>query len=51
LKKSHEGDILVRKTKGSIEDIAQRIEKASSKESIDVDMVVAEAVEWARRSK
>ena len=46
------GDILLRKTKEvSIEDIANKIEKAPAEESIDVDTIVAEAVEWARRSK
>lgn len=46
------GDILLRKTKEvSIEDIAKKIEKATSEESIDVDTIVAEAVEWARKSK
>jgi AbrB family looped-hinge helix DNA binding protein len=46
------GDILLRKTKEvSIEDIANKIEKATAEESIDVDTIVAEAVEWARRSK
>jgi AbrB family looped-hinge helix DNA binding protein len=46
------GDILLRKTKEvSIEDIAKKIEKATNEESIDVDTIVAEAVEWARKSK
>ena len=46
------GDILLRKTEEvSIEDIAKKIEKVTREESIDVDKVVAEAVEWARRSK
>ena len=46
------GDILLRKTKElSIEDIANKIEKATGQESIDVDTIVAEAVEWARKSK
>ena len=46
------GDILLRKTKeASIEEIAKKIEKTTSKESIDVDTIVAEAVEWARKSK
>ena len=46
------GDILLRKTKEvSIEDIAKKIEKATSEESIDLDTIVAEAVEWARKSK
>jgi antitoxin PrlF len=46
------GDILLRKTEEvSIEDIAKKIEKVTKEESIDVDKIVAEAVEWARRSK
>ena len=46
------GDILLRKTEEiSIEDIAKKIEKATKEESIDVDKIVAEAVEWARKSK
>jgi AbrB family looped-hinge helix DNA binding protein len=49
---TRDGDILLRKTKEvSIEDIAKKIEKATSEESIDVDTIVAEAVEWARKSK
>lgn len=44
------GDILLRKTKeSSIEEIAKKLEKATSE--IDVDKIVAEAVEWARKSK
>jgi len=46
------GDILLRKTEEiSIEDIAKKIEKATEEESIDVDKIVAEAVEWVRKSK
>ena len=46
------GDILLRKTKEiSIDDIAKKIEKATREESVDVDTIVAEAVEWARRPK
>jgi antitoxin PrlF len=46
------GDILLRKTKeASIGDIAKKIEKVTNEESIDVDTIVAEAVEWARKSK
>ena len=46
------GDILLRKTEEvSIDDIAKKIEKVTKEESIDVDKIVAEAVEWARRSK
>ena len=49
---TRDGDILLRKTtQASIEDIAKKIEKATSKEPIDVDTIVAEAVEWARKSK
>lgn len=45
------GDILLRKIKKeAIEDIAHKIEKATE-ETIDVDTIVAEAVEWARKSK
>ncbi len=49
---THNGDILLRKTKeASVEDITKRIQKATCEESVDVDAIVAEAVEWARRSK
>jgi AbrB family looped-hinge helix DNA binding protein len=49
---THNGDILLRKTeKEPIADIASKIEKAITEESIDVDTIVAEAVEWARKSK
>lgn len=47
-----DGDILLRKAKKvSIEDIAGKLEEVISEESLDVDKIVAEAVEWARRSK
>jgi len=49
---TRDGDILLRKTKSeAIEDIAKKIQAVTSKESIDVDKLVAEAVEWARKSK
>ena len=49
---TRDGDILLRKTKKiSIEEIANKIEKTTSEEPIDVDTLVAEAVEWARKSK
>ncbi len=49
---TRDGDILLRKTKEvSIEDIAKKIERATREESIEVDTIMAEAVEWARRSK
>jgi len=48
---TRDGDILLRKTKKeAFEDIANKIEK-STEETIDVDTIVAEAVEWARKSK
>jgi AbrB family looped-hinge helix DNA binding protein len=46
------GDILLRKTgELSLDDIAEKIEKVTREQSIDVDKLVAEAVEWARKSK
>jgi AbrB family looped-hinge helix DNA binding protein len=46
------GDILLRKTKEvTIEEIANKIDVVTDKESIDVDTIVAEAIEWARKSK
>lgn len=49
---TRDGDILLRKTKEpSIEDIAKKIGKTVREESIDVDELIAEAVEWARKSK
>ena len=47
---TRDGDILLRKTRElSIEDVANKLEKSTSE--IDVDKIVAEAVEWARKSK
>jgi antitoxin PrlF len=49
---THDGDIVLRKTKeASVEDIGKKLEKTIEEESIDVDKIVAEAVDWARRSK
>jgi AbrB family looped-hinge helix DNA binding protein len=46
------GDIVLRKTKElSLDDVAERIEKVTKEECIDVDKLVAEAVDWARKSK
>jgi AbrB family looped-hinge helix DNA binding protein len=46
------GDILLRKTEElSLDDIAEKIEKVTREQSIDVDKLVAEAIEWARKSK
>jgi AbrB family looped-hinge helix DNA binding protein len=47
-----DGDILLRKTKsGSIEEFSRRIDKVVQEEGIDIDKIIAEAVEWARKSK
>ena len=47
-----DGDIVLRKTKEmSLDDIAKKIGKTTHEEDIDVDTLVAEAVEWARKSK
>ena len=49
---TRDGDILLRKAKElSLDDIAERIDKVVKEEGIDVDKLVAEAVEWARKSK
>jgi antitoxin PrlF len=47
-----DGDILLRKTRElSTDDVARKIGKTVREENIDVDKLVAEAVEWARKSK
>lgn len=47
-----DGDILLRKAKElTLDDMAERIDKVVKEECIDVDKLVAEAVEWARKSK
>ena len=49
---TRDGDILLRKAQEmSMDDIVQKIGKTVREESIDVDKLVAEAVEWARKSK
>jgi antitoxin PrlF len=49
---TRDGDVLLRKAKeASIQEIARRIEKTTKEEGIDVDKIVDEAIEWARRSK
>lgn len=49
---TRDGDILLRKAKElSLDDISERIDKVAKEECIDVDKLVAEAVEWARKSK
>ena len=47
-----DGDILLRKAKHvSLDDLGERIDRVVKEEHIDVDKLVAEAVEWARKSK
>jgi len=49
---TRDGDILLRKAKAlSLDDLGERIDKVVKEECIDVDKLVAEAVEWARKSK
>jgi AbrB family looped-hinge helix DNA binding protein len=49
---TRDGDILLRKANElSLDDMAERISKVVKEEHIDVDKLVAEAVEWARKSK
>ena len=49
---TRDGDIILRKAKElSLDDIAERIDKVAKEECIDVDKLVAEAVEWSRKSK
>ena len=49
---TRDGDILLRKTKEpSLDDIGARIDKVVKEEAIDVDKLVTEAIEWARKSK
>jgi antitoxin PrlF len=49
---TRDGDILLRKTKEpTLNDIGNRIDKVVKEENIDVDKLVAEAVEWARKPK
>ncbi len=47
-----DGDIVLRKTKElSLDEITERIEKVTKEEGVDIDKLVAEAAEWARKSK
>jgi AbrB family looped-hinge helix DNA binding protein len=49
---TRDGDILLRKAEEpSIQEIAERIGKVAKEECIDVDKILDEAIEWARRSK
>ena len=47
-----DGDIVLRKAKqASLDDLGERIDRIVKEEHIDVDKLVAEAIEWARKSK
>ncbi|MFB3889377.1 MAG: AbrB/MazE/SpoVT family DNA-binding domain-containing protein [Candidatus Bathyarchaeia archaeon] len=49
---TRDGDILLRKTKEpSVGELSSRIGKVVKEECIDIDKVLAEAIEWARKSK
>ena len=46
------GDIVLRKTKEmSMNEIVRKIDKVVKEENIDVDKLVAEAIEWAKKNK
>jgi antitoxin PrlF len=47
-----DGDIVLRKTKEpTIEEMGKDIAEVVNKKGIDVDKILAEAIEWARKSK
>jgi antitoxin PrlF len=47
-----DGDIVLRKTKEpSLDEIADKIDKVTKEKGINVDELIAEAIEWARKSK
>ncbi len=47
-----DGDIVLRKTKEpSLVEIADKLSKTTTEQGIDVDQLVAEAVQWVRKSK
>ena len=49
---SRDGEILLRKTKKlSLIDMAEKLAAQTLKQDIDVDKIIDEAVEWARRTK
>jgi len=47
---TRDGDILLRRTNEASEDINKKLEKVFTVESLDADKIVAEAIEWARKS-
>ncbi len=49
---SRDKEIFLRKLESlSIEKISERIEDTARKKGIDLDKIISEAVEWARKSK
>lgn len=49
---SRDREILLRKTEEtSIEEIAEKVEEETKENCIDIDKLLDEAIEWARRSK
>ena len=49
---SRDNEILLKKIeKLSIEEIGERVEKAIKEKNIDIDKLINEAIEWARKLK
>jgi len=49
---SRDKEILIKKLRGlSVEEIGAKIETAAKAKGVDIDKLIDEAVEWARRSK
>jgi antitoxin PrlF len=46
-----DGEILLKKMGLSVEEIGERVEKAAREKGIDVDKLISEACEWARKSE
>jgi len=49
---SRDKEILIKKIEGlSIEEIGEKIEAVAEEKGIDIDKLIDEAIEWARKSK
>jgi AbrB family looped-hinge helix DNA binding protein len=49
---SRDEEVLLKKIKkASIEEISERVERTSKRKGINVDKLILEAIEWARKSK
>lgn len=45
-------EVLIKKIeKATLEEISERVERLAKKKGIDVDKLIVEAIEWARKSK